>query len=57
MKSDSRRVEFMATNDVGDVEESAMHQTPLSPDEPLLMVVVLHRGQVCLVSTEVPYTL
>ena len=46
----------MAANDVGDVKESAMHQPLLSPDEPLV-VVVLQCGQVCLVSTELPYTL
>ena len=47
---------MMAVNDVGDIKESALHQTLLSPDKPLV-VVVLQCGQVCLVSTELPYTL
>ena len=46
---------MMAANDVGDVE-GTMHQPLLSPDVPL-MVVVLQRVWVCLVSTELPYTL
>ena len=45
---------MMAANDVGDVKESVMHL--LSPDEPL-GVVALECGQVCLISTELPYTL
>ena len=48
---------MMAANEVGDVEENAMHQPLLSPDKPLVVVVVLQCGQVCLVSTELPYTL
>ncbi|KAJ8350762.1 hypothetical protein SKAU_G00258920 [Synaphobranchus kaupii] len=48
--------EMMAANDVGDVKESAMHQPLLSPDDPLV-VAVLQCGQVCLVNTELPYTL
>ena len=43
---------MMDANDVGDVKESAMHQPLLV--EPL---VVLQRGPVCRVSTELPYTL
>ena len=42
---------MMAANNVGDVKESTMHQPLLSPDEPLV-VVVLQCGQVCLVNTE-----
>ena len=45
---------MMAANDVGDVKESAMPQPLLSPDEPLVVVVVvvvLQRGQVWLVRT------
>ncbi|KAJ8349455.1 hypothetical protein SKAU_G00245850 [Synaphobranchus kaupii] len=48
--------QMMAANDVGDVQESAMHQPLLSPDDPLV-VAVLQCGQVCLVNTELPYTL
>ena len=39
---------------------SAMRQPLLSPDEPLVVVVVVavfQREKVCLVSTELPYTL
>lgn len=46
----------MATNAVEDVKEKAMHQPLLSPDKPL-EGVVLQSGQVCLVNTELPYTL
>ena len=46
----------MTANDVGEVKEGAMHQPLLSLDEPLV-VVVLQCGQVCLVNTELPYTL
>lgn len=42
---------MMATNDPGDVEDSARHQ-PL----PVVVVAVLQCGQVCLVNTELPYT-
>uniref|UniRef100_A0A667WHT7 Transposase Tc1-like domain-containing protein n=1 Tax=Myripristis murdjan TaxID=586833 RepID=A0A667WHT7_9TELE len=38
------------------IKESTMHHPLLSPDEPLVVVVLLC-GQVCLVSTELPYTL
>jgi len=51
MEVDSHSAEMMAANDAGDVKESAMHQPLLSPDEPLVVVVVLQCGQVCLVST------
>ncbi|MED6249193.1 hypothetical protein ATANTOWER_010714, partial [Ataeniobius toweri] len=47
MGVDSREGEMMAANDVGDVKESAMHQSLLSPDE-TSVVVVLQCGQVCL---------
>ena len=47
---------MMAANDAGDVKEGAMYQPLLSPDEPLV-VMVLQCGHVCLVSTELPYTL
>ena len=47
--------EMTAANDIGDIKGSAMHQPLLSPDKPL--VVVLQCGQVCIVSTELPYTL
>lgn len=54
MKVDSHR----AASSVGDVEESAMHQLLLSPDQPLVVVVVvLQCGQVFLLNTELPYTL
>ena len=46
---------MMAANDVGDVKENAMHQPLLSPEEPL-MVVVLQCGQVCLVNIDLHYT-
>ncbi len=41
----------MATHAAGDMKENAMHQPLLSPDEPL-EVVVLHSGQLCLVSRD-----
>ncbi len=47
---------MMATNAVGGIKENAMHQPLLSPDDPL-EVVVIQSGQVCLVNTELPYTL
>ncbi len=47
---------MMATNAVGNIKEKAMQQPLLSPDEPLV-VVVLQSGQVCLVNTELAYTL
>uniref|UniRef100_A0A667XTL2 Transposase Tc1-like domain-containing protein n=1 Tax=Myripristis murdjan TaxID=586833 RepID=A0A667XTL2_9TELE len=43
-------------NNVGDIKESTMHQPLLSPDEPLVVVLLLC-GQMCLVSTELLYTL
>lgn len=45
----------MAANAAGDVKENAMDPL-LSPDT-LLVVLVLQSEQVCLVDTELPYTL
>ncbi|MEQ2184842.1 hypothetical protein GOODEAATRI_012195 [Goodea atripinnis] len=44
----------MAVDDVGDVKESTMHQPLLSPENPLV-VVVLQCEQLCLVNTD-PWT-
>lgn len=48
----SSRFKFSVHN-VGDIKKSAMHQPPLLPDKPLV-VLVLQCGQVCLVNTYGP---